>query len=53
MWKCDIRTVADWMLSCRWLENKAHVIISMLAHTRVVTQSVDAQRVGRTQSVLG
>lgn len=53
MLKCDIFTIADWVLSYRWLENKAHIIISMLAHTCVVTQNVDAQRVGRTQSVLG
>lgn len=52
MWKRDILTIADW-LSYRWLENSAHVVISMLAHTCVVTQSVDAQRVRRTQSVLG
>lgn len=53
MWECDILTITDWMLSYRWLDNKAYIIISMLAHTCVVTQSVDAQRVRRTQSVLG
>lgn len=53
MSKCDILTIAHWMLRYRCMENKAHVIIPMLAHTCVVTQSVDAQRVTWTQSVLG
>lgn len=51
--KSDFHTIADRMLRYLWLHKEAHIIISMLAHTCVVAQSVDTQRVRWTQSILG